>query len=123
MRHFLLKWIISTISIAIVVELLPGIQFDSFTSLLLTSLFLGIIGPFLRAIMILFTLPLFLLSFGLIYFVINGIILYIASGLIPGFSVDSFWAALLASLLISLAVTLINWLIKDDRKRVVVYRD
>ena len=122
MKNFILKWLVNTIAIALVVKILPGVHCESISSLLLTSLFLGVIGPVLRSILIFFTLPLFILSFGLIYFVINGFILYLVSGIIPGFSVSSFFNAFIASLLISLIVTLINWLVKDDRKNVIIVK-
>lgn len=122
MKNFIVKWLINTIAVAVVVKILPGIATDSFGSLILASLLLGVIGPILRAILILFTLPLFILSFGLIYFVINGFILYLIFEIVPGLEVETFWWALLASLIISILVSLINWLIKDDRKNVIVIK-
>jgi len=122
MKSFIIKWLINTIAIAVVVKILPGLSVDSFGSLIFTSLLLGVIGPILRALLILFTLPLFILSFGLIYFIINGFILYLIAGIIPGFEIASFWWALLASLIISLLVSLINSVIKDDRSNVIVYK-
>ncbi len=122
MKNFVINWIVNTLAIALVVEILPWIEYDSFGALILTSLFIGVFGPIIRAILILFTLPLFVLTLGLIYFIINALILYLASAIISGFSVDSFWAALIGSLLISLVSMLINWMIRDDRNKVVVYR-
>ncbi len=123
MKRFLLKWFVNTIAVAFVVKILPGVYADSFGALLMTSLFLGVFGPLLRIVLIFFTLPLFILSLGLIYFIINGFILYIASVLIPGFTISSFWGAVLASLIISLMITLINWFIKDDNNpKIIVYR-
>jgi putative membrane protein len=117
MKNFIIKWIINTIAVAIVVKILPGITVDSFGSLIMASLLLGVIAPILRALLIFFTLPLFILTFGLIYFIINGFILYLIAGIIPGFDIASFWWALLASLIISLSVSLINWIIKDDKDK------
>ncbi|MBD3233454.1 MAG: phage holin family protein [candidate division Zixibacteria bacterium] len=122
MKNFVINWIVNTLAIALVVEILPWIEYDSFGALVLTSLFIGVFGPIIRAILILFTLPLFILTLGLIYFIINALILYLASAIISGFSVDSFWAALIGSLLISLVSMLINWMIRDDRDKVIVYR-
>jgi putative membrane protein len=124
MKAFILKWLANAVAIAIVVRLFPGIECDSVVSLLLTSLFLGFIGPVVRTILIIFTLPLFIMTLGLLYFVINGLVLYFASGLIPGFSVSSFWTALLASLVISIVVSVINFLIADDkRERIIIRRE
>ena len=123
MKEFLIKWLINTVAVAIVVKILPGIHSESLGSLLLVSLVLGVLGPVLRAILILFTLPLFILTFGLLYFIINGFILYFISGIIPGFEVSSFWMAFLAALLISLIVSILNVFFKEQNKVVIVRRE
>ncbi|MBD3168956.1 MAG: phage holin family protein [candidate division Zixibacteria bacterium] len=123
MKDFLIKWLINTVAVAIVVKILPGLYAESLGSLLLTSLVLGVLGPVLRVILIFFTLPLFILTFGLLYFIINGFILYFISGIIPGFEVSSFWMAFLASLLISLIVSVLNVFFKDKDRVVIVKRE
>ena len=68
---------------------------------------LGILNAFFRAILLILTLPVNILSLGLFTFVINAIVLMMVSGMISGFEVYGFWSAVFGSLLISLA----SWLL------------
>jgi putative membrane protein len=70
---------------------------------------LGILNAFFRPILIILTLPINILSLGLFTFVINAVLLKMASGVISGFEVRGFWTAVIGSLLISL----VSWLLSS----------
>ena len=69
---------------------------------------LGIFNAFFRPIVLLLTLPINLLSLGLFTFIINAIMLKLASGIIPGFDVYGFWASVWGAFLISIISWLLN---------------
>ena len=75
---------------------------------------LGILNAFFRPILIILTLPINILTMGLFTFVINAILLLMASGVIPGFDVSGFWAALGGSIIISLISWLLNMLVNPQ---------
>ena len=87
--------------------LLEGIKFDSFWTAIIVAMVLAILNAIVKPILILFTLPITLLTFGLFLFVINALIILLAEKLVSGFRVDGFWWALLFSLLLSLLTSLL----------------
>lgn len=94
---------------------LEGIKFDSFWSAIIVAVVLAILNAIIKPILILLTLPITLVTFGLFLFVINALIILLADKLVSGFSVDGFWWALLFSLLLSLVSSLLYKEKKDDK--------
>lgn len=97
----LIRWIVSTIAIIITAYLLPGIHIGSLLSALITAAVLGIVNAILKPLLVLFTLPLTILTLGLFTFVINALLILLVSAVVPGFKVDGFWWALLFSIIMS----------------------
>ena len=117
MKGLLLRWLILTLAILAAAYLIEGITVTSFWSALLAAALLGILNVFFRPILLLLTLPINILSFGLFTFVINALMLMMASGVIAGLQVGGFGAALLGSLIISV----VNWVLTsfiNDQGRV-----
>ncbi|OPY88265.1 MAG: Membrane protein of unknown function [Syntrophus sp. PtaU1.Bin208] len=106
--RFLLKWLILTLSVLLAAYLLEGIKVSGFFSALMAAAMLGFLNVFFRPILLVLTLPVNLLSLGLFTFLINALILKMASGVIPGFEVQGFWTAVLGALLISVVNGLLN---------------
>ncbi|HBZ00846.1 MAG TPA: hypothetical protein DEO84_05935, partial [candidate division Zixibacteria bacterium] len=93
LKRFLLRTLITAAAIFVVVNILPGIKIDSPISLIVTAILLGLLNAVLRPLLIFLTLPITVLSFGLFIFIINGLILYLVSYLVPGFKLANFWVA------------------------------
>jgi putative membrane protein len=88
-------------------HLLPGIHIDTFWTAIVVALVLAILNTIVKPILVLLTLPVTILTFGLFLFVINAFIILMAESFINGFSVDGFWWALLFSLLLSVITSLL----------------
>lgn len=91
---------VSALAVIITSFLLPGVQVG-ILSAFLAALVLGLLNTFVKPLMILFTLPVNVLTLGLFTFVINALIILLASAIVPGFKVKGFWWALLFSLILS----------------------
>lgn len=104
----LLKWLLMTLSVGIAAYLLPGITVSGFFSALLVALFLGIINTLVRPLLILITLPITILTLGLFTFVINAVLVLLASRVIHGFEVRGFWTAMLFSIVLSIIQYILN---------------
>ena len=102
-----IRWLILTVSIIITSYLLDGISVSGFFSAFFAAAILGILNAFFRPILIILTLPINIMTMGLFTFVINALLLMMASGVISGFEVRGFWSAVFGSLLISL----VSWLL------------
>jgi len=109
MRGILIRWLILTAAIMFASYIIEGIQVKSFFSALFAAAVLGILNAFFRPILIVLTLPINILSLGLFTFIINAMLLKIASGVISGFEVYGFWSAVFGSLLISV----VSWILSS----------
>lgn len=102
------------LSIAVMVGawLLPGVGVTSFWAVLLTAVVISLLDNLVRPILIVVTLPVTAITLGLFLFVINAIIILMASAIVDGFKVDNFWSALLFSLIL----TAVNYLLELPNK-------
>ena len=97
----LLKWLLSAAALLFVAYLYSGVQVQSFTSALIAAAVIGLFNVVLRPVLVLLTLPVTILTLGLVLFVINALMFWAASGVRAGFEVRGFGAALLGSLIYS----------------------
>ncbi len=109
----LIRWVILTASIIIASYLLEGIHISGFFSAFFAAAALGILNALFRPILLILTLPINVLTLGLFTFIINALMLKMASGIIPGFEVYGFWTAVIGSLIISVISWLLNSFISD----------
>ena len=95
----LLKWVASALGLMLVSSLLPNFVIESFYTALVLSLILGILNVLIKPVLVIFTLPINILTLGLFSFVINAGLIWFASTFVKGFSTD-FQTALIASVII-----------------------
>lgn len=98
----LIHLVLSTIAVLISAYLIPGVVVSGFTAALLVAIVLGVLNAFLRPILIVLTLPVTVLTFGLFALVINTLMIMLASAIVPGFAVESFGTAFLFGIVLSL---------------------
>lgn len=108
----LIRWLISTIAIMITAYLLPGVEVDGFVAALIAALVLGLINTFLKPLLVVLTLPINILSLGLFTFVINAGLVMLMAALVSGFSVLSFWWALLFGVVLAVITWFLSKLFK-----------
>ena len=106
--NFIIRLIITGAVAYALTSFLPGIHINSFWTAVVLALVLAILNTIIKPILIILTLPLTILTFGLFLFVINAVIILLASEFIRGFSVDGFWWALLFSLLLSIISSILR---------------
>jgi len=97
----ILKWLLSAAALLGVAYIYPGVVVNSFGSAMLAALVIGLFNMVLRPVLVLLTLPVTLITLGLFLFVINALMFWAASGVLSGFHVQGFGAALLGSLIYS----------------------
>jgi putative membrane protein len=112
MTRLVLTWILNCFALFFVMKLVPGIRIDHFRDLIWATLVLGLLNAFLRPIVLLFTLPVTILTLGLFTLVINGVMFYLAAHLVDGFRVAGFGTAFLAALLFSMFSFALNVLFR-----------
>ena len=112
MKGFLIKWFANIIALMAVVCIIPGIKVDTWQTLIIAALMLGMVNAFLRPLIIFFTLPLHIFSLGFFTLIVNGLLFYGVSKAIQGFGVSdlrsAFWGALFFSIISFVLSLLIN---------------
>ncbi len=99
---FLLHWGITALSLWVASLLFRGIKFADTSSLVISALLLGFANAIVKPLLIVLTLPLTFLTFGLFLLVINALMILGVAWLVKGFKVSSFWTAFFASIFISI---------------------
>lgn len=102
----LLRILFNALGLLLIAKYVPGITVDSFYTAVVAAVILGVFNAILKPILVLLTLPITLLTLGLFSLVINAALFIFAASFIEGFAVESFWYALLGSLLMSLISTI-----------------
>lgn len=105
---FLTQWAITALALWVASYIFKGVKFDSAGALLVSALLLGFANAIVRPLLIVLTLPLTLITFGLFLLVINALVILLVSALVKGFRLSGFWTALFASLFVSLLSMLIG---------------
>lgn len=113
MKGILIRWLILTAAILAAAYLVKGIHVGNFFTALAAAAVLGILNALLRPLLIILTLPITIISMGLFLFVINAVLLLMASGVVGSFHVTGFGSALLGSLVISIVGWLLNSFVSD----------
>ena len=113
---FIIQLIISTLAILITSYILHGVSIEnnSFLTALVVAAVLAFLNTVVKPIMILFTIPVTIFTFGLFLLVINAFMIMLAAKLVEGFHVDDFWSALLFSLILSFVTSVLESVKKKD---------
>ena len=104
----IVKWLLSAAALLAVAYLYGGVQIQSYSAALIAALVIGLFNMILRPVLVVLTLPVTIISLGLFLFVINALMFWAAAGMLDGFHVDGFGAALLGSLIYSAFGVLID---------------
>jgi putative membrane protein len=108
---FLVHWAITAVSLWVASHIFRGLKFDSTGALIVAALLLGFANAIVKPLLIVLTLPLTLVTFGLFLLVINALMILLVAALVKGFRVSGFWTALFASLFVSILSILIGSLL------------
>ena len=115
------RLLLSSVAVIVAAYLLPGIALsggsvEAFVTAFIVAVILSLLNVTVKPLLIILTIPLMVVTLGLFLLVINAVVILIAGSLVPGFIVDSFWWALIFSLLLSIINSLLTDLNKKDQK-------
>ena len=102
MLKLIAKWLLSAAALLFVAYIYSGVEVKSFTSAMIAAFVIGLFNAVLRPVLVLLTLPVTIVTLGLFLFVINALMFWAAAGVLDGFHVQGFVAALIGSLIYSL---------------------
>lgn len=108
MKSFVIRWLCTTIAVAVAAQL-TGVTYSGFGALLVMALLLGLVNAFIRPLLLLLSLPFIVVTLGFFILIVNTLVFWFVSGLVPGFAVSGFWQAFFAALIVSI----VNWLLSS----------
>jgi putative membrane protein len=115
MLRMLLHWIISALAVWITARVVPGFYVDGPGAALIAAIVIGLVNATLGIFFKVITLPLTILTLGLFWFIVNGVMLELASMLVPGFHIRSFAAAFWGGIVLGLVNMILKWLVVSKR--------
>ena len=115
LRNIVIRWVINSLSLGAASLIFSGILFNDLADLLIASIIFGLLNISIKPILIVFTLPLNILTLGLFTFVINAIILGLTSSLLEGFIINGFWPALGGAIVVSIVSVILNSVLKEKQ--------
>jgi len=105
----LIKWLASAVAFLVLPYIVAGISVKGFGTALILAVLWGVVNVTIKPILLVLTLPINLLTFGIFTFIINGFLLWLLGGMIKGFEVHGFWAAVLGALVLSAIGMITHW--------------
>lgn len=107
MRHFVFRWLITTVAVMVASAFISGIRYDSMGALIGAALLLGILNAFVRPVLLILGAPLILLTLGIFILIVNGLMLYWVPSVVGGFHVDGYGSAFWGAIVISI----VSWML------------
>ncbi len=110
--NLLVRWLVLALGVVLSTKIVPGISYDTGTTLAVVVLVLSLFNAVLKPLLLLFTLPFIILSLGIGIWIINALLFYFVGRLVAGFHVAGFGSALLGALIVSVTNLVMSRLLK-----------
>ena len=115
--RLILHWILNALVLLLVAYFVPGFHVNGFVAALIAAAVIALINATLGAVLKFFTFPLAILTLGIIWLVVNALMLELAAWLVPGFRIDSFMAAFIGAILLALLNMIVRALTKESKSQ------
>ena len=114
--RILLVWLLNAVALWLVSVLVPGVTFEQPVHLIAAALVLGLVNAVVKPILVILTLPLTIVTLGLFLLVLNALLFWGVSAIVPGFGVGGFWWAMLGALVYSVITCALSTLLPRKTK-------
>jgi putative membrane protein len=111
--RLIIRLIVSVLALFIVEYLVPGFHLASIWTAVVAAIVIGIVNTLIRPVLQFIALPISILTLGISALLINVLLLWATSKVVPGFEIANFWTAFIASILLSLVTWFMNLLARD----------
>ena len=111
----LFRILITSVLVLLISHFMSGVHVAGFITAVYVAIVLGLLNIFIKPIFILLTLPFTIFTLGLFLLVINAIIIVLCTNIVGGFSIDSFWTALIFSLFLSVCQSIMYRIVGEDK--------
>jgi putative membrane protein len=111
----IIRILITSALVLLIANFMTGVHVDGFSRALIVAVVLGLLNIFIKPILVILTLPITFITLGLFLLVINALIIILCDNIVGGFSVDSFFTALLFSIILSVSQSLMYSILGDTK--------
>src|SRR3989344_1588708 len=111
--QLLIALVLNAVALVLTTKIVPGLSVDSNTTAILAAIVLGVVNTFVKPVLSFVTAPINVVTLGLFTFVINAVVLFIVSAIVPGLVVDGWVAAILGAVVLSIVSTVLSSVLKD----------
>ena len=111
--RLLLQWLLSAIALLVVSHLVPGFQVNGLLPALIAAVVIGLLNATIGLFLKIITIPFSIVTLGIFLLVNNGIMILLASAVVPGFHVNGFGPAFWGAVVLALLCMLIRAIVKD----------
>jgi putative membrane protein len=117
-RQLSITWLFNTVALFVATWLLSGLSYGSdWWALLIAGLVFTVVNFFVKPILALLSIPFIIVTFGIFYFLINVLMLYLTHWIVPQFTIATFWWAALASIIVSAVNGILHMLFGNPREQ------
>ena len=113
---FIIRLLITAVIAYVLSRILSGVHIVDFKTAVILAFVLALLNTFIRPLLVLFTLPITIITLGLFLFVINALIIIIADKFIDGIKIDGFFWALIFSVILSFISSAADSAMKDSKE-------
>lgn len=111
--NLIIRILLTAVLVMVLANYMPGVYVHDFSTSVIVAVVLALLNLFVKPILVLFTLPITILTLGLFLLIINAIIILLCTKIVDGFRIDSFWIALVFSILLSVFQSLLFGMSKE----------
>src|SRR3989338_2736922 len=111
--QMLVALVLNAVALVATTYIVPGFAVDNYTTAILAAIVLGVVNTFVKPALSFITAPLNVVTLGLFTFVINAVVLFIVSAVVPGLMIDGWVAAILGAIVLSVVSTVLNSVLGD----------
>jgi putative membrane protein len=108
MVGYLVTVLATALSLLIVDIVVPGVDIANFPSAIIAAIAIGLVNAFIRPIVQVLSLPINFVTLGAFSFVVNGLLLWLTSVFVPGFTMNGIVAFIFAPIVLSFSSTFLN---------------
>lgn len=105
---WIINLLVTALAAFLAAKFTPGVSIRSYGSAIILAIVLALLDFFIKPVLQFISIPVTILTLGLFLFVINALIIILASYIVKSFRVDGFWSALLFSIIFSI----VSWILQ-----------
>lgn len=115
--NLLFKLLLNAIAVFVLARLLPNVAIDGYFTAFMVALVISLLNLFVKPLLVILTIPITIITFGLFLLIINALIISFADFFVGGFNVNGFLWTLIFSLLLSFSQSILNKLLKNNTSK------